>query len=174
MRYLLISLVAFMLFALPAFAYEPPTEPVTDSVIINVDIAAYMELVLLEDNLDFEINYEDCETGVWSDVQELNYYICVNGDWYVEAYFEGSDAGDGEWDMDWPTELEVYVNQSLMLPYDEGGNTEIDSGGIGCWWSYTNDEGEEPNAEPWSVQVWAPWLEKGNYTGELFVELWDP
>lgn len=173
MRYLLICLVAFMMFALPAFAYEPPTEPVTDSVIINVDINAYMELVLVEESLDFEIEYYDCEEGAWSDEQELNYYICVNGDWYVEAYFEGYEAGQGDWDQDWDENMEVYVNDLLMLPYDEGGNTEIDSGTMGCWDS-DGDDNNEPNADPWIVQVYAPWLEKGNYNGELFFELWDP
>lgn len=162
MRYLLIAVAAFMLFAAPAFAYDPPLEPITDTIEICVDIQAYMEFDIVEDQLCFEIEYDECE-GTGYDAEELYYYVQVNGDWYVIGMFEGWLAGQGAYDQDWDADnMFLYVNYVLMTE-TMGEYGYIDEGTMGTYEGYY-----------WPIELYVNWLEKGDYMGLLTLELWDP
>jgi hypothetical protein len=160
MRYLLITLAAFLLFALPAFAYDPPDEGIQDTVDICVDIQCYMEFDIIDELICFEIWYEECE-GTGYDAEEIYYYIQCNGDWYVLGMFEGYPAGQGEYDQDWDEyNMFLYVNGVLMT--SDWSTDYIDEGTIGTYEGY------------WPIEMYVNWIEKGDYNGLLTLELWDP
>jgi len=159
MRYLLIAVAAFLLFALPAFAYDPPDEGIQDTVEITVDIQAYMEFDIIDELICFEIWYEECE-GTGYDAEELYYYIQCNGDWYVIGWFEGYLAGTGEYDQDWdPDNMFLYLNYVGPLTSQPA---QIDEGTMGTYEGY------------WIIELYVNWIEKGDYWGLLTLELWDP
>lgn len=167
MRYFLICAAAFLLFALPAFAYEPPDDGIEDSVLICVDVQAYMEFDL-PDQLCFEIVYESCE-GDGYDEALLDYYIQCNGDWYVLAYFVGDtqNPDGGSYWQPWQECMELYINGILMT----GDWTQIAEGEMG---TYDSDYSDDDDIYPWDAELYVCWVEKGNYTGNLYAELWDP
>jgi len=177
MRYFLICAAAFLLFALPAFAYEPPEDGIEDQVLICVDVECYMEFDL-PDQLCFEIVYESCEGDGYDDAL-LDYYIQCNGDWYVLAYFVGDveDPNGDSYDVEnsngvsywqpWQECMELYINGILMT--DEW--QEIASGPMG---TYDSDLSDTDDIYPWLAELYVCWVEKGNYTGNLYAELWDP
>ena len=169
MRYILICVAAFLLFALPALAYEPPTDGVEDTVQICVDVECYMEFNLIQIQLCFEINYDECEGDGYDDAL-LDYYIQCNGDWYVMGQFVGDITkppfGGSYW-QPWNDCMIIYVNGVEMS--DEW--TEFDSGPMG---TYQSDIDNKDDIYPWLAELYTCWVNKGNYTGTLTVELWDP
>jgi hypothetical protein len=160
MRNLLIGVVAFLLLALPAFAYDPPTDGIEDTCEICVDIQVYMEFDIEDTLICFEIWYDECE-GEGYDEEEIYYYIQCNGDWYVLGKFEGYQAGTGEYDQDWdPDNMFLYVNGLLMT--SSWSTDYVDEGTMGTYYDY------------WPIELYVNWIEKGDYMGLLTLELWDP
>lgn len=169
MRYFLLCVAAFLLFALPAFAYDPPTDGVEQEVIICVDVQAYMEFTVDDEQVCFEIEFDDCEEGSY-DEEELDYYICVNGDWYVLGKFVGNVAGQGQWDMDWDADtMWVYVNDILMT--EDWSTDYVLYGEMGC---FDSNLSYEDDIYPFDLEVEVDFIEKGDYEGLLTLELWDP
>jgi hypothetical protein len=157
MRYLLISLAAFMLFALPAFAYEPPYPPIERQVEVNVDVAAYMEFEVGQLG-QFEVVYKDChcDDPNWEGLifeSYLPYGICVNGFWYVEARFEPII-----WDPCMTLWFVGYSTHPILL----GEKYQRIAEGKWC----IKDE--------WEFDLHVLWCEKGNYHGILWLILYDP
>jgi len=170
MRYFLICVAAFMLFALPAFAYDPPEEGVEDSLEVCVDIQAYMYFEVDADQICFELEYDEC-FGYACDTEEIDYYICVNGDWYVVGMFipDYENPDGGEYWLPWCDDMDVYVNDILMTgQYSTDYIAEGKMGEFDSNYSYDDD------ILPWELEVCADWCEKGDYTGWLYLELWDP
>jgi hypothetical protein len=170
MRYILVCIAAFMLFALPAFAYDPPTEGVEDSIDIEVDIQAYMYFELTADQICFELSYDECY-GYACDTEDIDYYICVNGDWYVVGMFipDYENPDGGEYWLPWCDDMDVYVNDILMT--EQYSTDYIAEGEMG---EYDSDLYFDDDILPWELMVCADWCEKGDYTGWLYLELWDP
>lgn len=174
---LLLAILAFgiiVLAPLPAFAYEPPTEPVEDSVIINVDISAFLWIDYTGEIVQFEVDWheiDDWEDGSVLVKTEDDLLWCANGDWWINI-----------WRSEWVVIGDVGdPNLDLWLEYryqdeegDEGGQfyqitttpTLIEEGEMGCFGVYDFD---------WHLKKLNFWeTHKGNYQCIVYFDLWDP